>query len=72
MSKNFCLGCAFFERYHGTETGECRISPPVRLPREFSQDATAGNRVRNEEVRWGWPVVKTDQWCGEFRSIQKW
>lgn len=46
--------------------GECHMMPPVRLPRKFSETATAGNRIRDELLLWGWPVVLPEQWCGYF------
>lgn len=57
-----CEACTFHRR------GECHKSPPVRLPRKFSDKATAGNRVREEEHIWGWPEVQAGEWCGEFKS----
>jgi hypothetical protein len=60
--KNTCASCRYYEPNHG----ECRLQPPVRLPRRFADDATAGNRVRDEEVLWGWPKVKSNDWCGHF------
>lgn len=57
--------CAYCKFYDST-VGECHKSPPVRLPRRFDGQATAGNRVRNEEVIWGWPSSKPLDWCGEF------
>jgi hypothetical protein len=57
----FCVNC----RYHRAPDGTCHFDPPVRLPRRFDESATAGNRVRDEELLWGWPVVKEDDWCGK-------
>lgn len=66
MTQN-CSNCRFYRNYG------CHKVPPVRLPREFSQDATAGNRVRNEMVRWGWPEVAPHvDWCGDWRSTVNW
>jgi hypothetical protein len=56
-----CGNCFFYR------TGSCRKSPPVRLPRRFDTKATEGNRVRDEELIWGWPVVGYKGWCGEHR-----
>lgn len=47
---------------------QCRKLPPVRLPRTFTNDATAGNRIRNEQLIWGWPAIEMRDWCGEWRS----
>lgn len=62
-----CQACKFFN----ADTSECRKSPPVRLPRRFDSSATAGNRVRDEELLWGWPIVKADDWCGEFSRRER-
>lgn len=59
-----CLTCKFYR----LDPSECRKSPPVRLPRKFDPAATPGNRVRNEELLWGWPVVKPNDWCGEYKK----
>lgn len=57
-----CWNCGFYSQ----RTKECRAAPPVRLPRQFTPDATAGNRVRDEALIWGWPRTKPDDWCGVF------
>ncbi|MGR4927374.1 hypothetical protein ACIPUD_11260 [Bradyrhizobium sp. CAR08] len=60
-----CTTCKFYS----AET--CRRSPPVRLPRKFDTAATAGNRVREEALIWGWPAVRPTDWCGEHVKAQK-
>ncbi|MCK1577891.1 hypothetical protein [Bradyrhizobium sp. 174] len=60
-----CATCKFYS----VET--CRRSPPVRLPRKFDTAATAGNRVRDEGLIWGWPAVRPTDWCGEHVKAQK-
>lgn len=57
-----CFRCKFYERDGST----CRINPPVRLPRKFSETATAGNRVREETLIWGWPAISKFDWCGQW------
>jgi hypothetical protein len=61
MSGDKCDNCKLFDGAH------CRRSPPVRLPRQFADVATPGNRVRDESLIWGWPQVKPGDWCGEHR-----
>lgn len=56
-----CQDCKFWSM-----ANECHRSPPVRLPRRFSDEASAGNRVRQEEILWGWPEVYAGDWCGKF------
>lgn len=58
-----CGECIFFDG-----AGECHLHPPVRLPRKFSAEADAGNRVREEDLIWGWPTVRYDDWCGQYRG----
>jgi phenylpropionate dioxygenase-like ring-hydroxylating dioxygenase large terminal subunit len=58
MSIEECANC----RFH--RDGECHKAPPVRLPRKFDAVATAGNRVREEALIWGWPGVGENDWCG--------
>lgn len=60
-----CDTCNFFNR----ETSECRRSAPVRLPRKFAYGATAGSRVREEELLWGWPKVRPNDWCGDYEFV---
>lgn len=59
-----CRRCQFYEASDST----CRFNPPVRLPRKFSEEATAGNRVREEALIWGWPVIDRYDWCGHWSS----
>lgn len=63
-----CRSCVFFVKTRVTNYGECHRYPPIRLPREFATDATVGNRVRNETIRWGWPIVTVYEGCGEGRT----
>jgi len=62
-----CKACKFYEASDST----CRINPPVRLPRKFDANATAGNRVREEALIWGWPSVDRYDWCGQWRRDQQ-
>lgn len=62
--KACCHNCRFFV------ADTCRKSPPVRLPRRFDSTATAGNRVREEALLWGWPQVPVDGWCGEWAEAR--
>ncbi len=57
-----CYRCVAFNRNDST----CHLHPPVRLPRKFDQSATSGNRVRDEELIWGWPKVLGTAWCRDF------
>ena len=59
-----CSSCFYYR------SGDCRKHPPVRLPRKFSNDATQGNRVRDETLLWGWPQVQPSDWCGEFDPLR--
>ncbi|SDC07574.1 conserved hypothetical protein, ribA/ribD-fused [Bradyrhizobium brasilense] len=59
-----CTHCRFFEVKDST----CRLNPPVRLPRRFDASASAGSRVREETLIWGWAVVDKNGWCGQWRS----
>ena len=61
-----CKDCKNFD-----VQGECRRSPPTRLPRQFSPEATPGNRVRDESLIWGWPKVNPNSWCGKFKKKGK-
>lgn len=58
VSQAACATCRSYR------SGECHAAPPVRLPRKFNAMATAGNRVRDEGVTWGWPTVRPTDWCG--------
>jgi hypothetical protein len=58
-----CRNCAKFDAASHT----CRAAPPVRLPRAFSDKATAGNRVRDEQLIWGWPDVEPYDWCYKWK-----
>ncbi len=66
-----CKNCKFYNPIYANDQGECRRSPPIRLPRQFTTEATAGNRVRNEELLWGFPLVATVDWCGKFKRGKK-
>lgn len=59
-----CTTCMFFEPHKA----ECRKSPPVRLPRRFDATATSAARIRDEQLLWGWPEVKPDDWCGAWEE----
>jgi hypothetical protein len=56
-----CDNCLFFLR------NECHLHPPVRLPRKFEKEASASSRIRNEEIIWGWPKTRYDEWCGRYK-----
>jgi hypothetical protein len=55
-----CGTCRFYRNQ------ECHAAPPVRLPRKFGEKATPGNRVRDEALIFGWPLVRADDWCGHW------
>jgi len=59
-----CTTCVFYD----AEVFECHRHAPVRLPRRFSNDATAGNRVRDESLIWGWPKTGPHDWCGDWKE----
>lgn len=61
-----CSNCFFYKDYG------CHKNPPVRLPRIFDQSATAGNRIRNEAIIWGWPYVIPKDWCGKWKKVKRW
>lgn len=48
-----CLECKFFAQI-GPEVGNCRRYPPRPWP-------------HGDKVSALWPVVRCDQWCGEWR-----
>ncbi len=56
-----CDNCLFYR------PGACHQLPPVRLPRKFDDRATAGNRVRDESMSWGWPCP--NDWCGQWSPV---
>jgi hypothetical protein len=58
-----CLECKFYR------LGECHLNPAVRLPRKFDASASAGNRIRDEEIIWGWPLTGPKNWCGQFAAL---
>ncbi len=62
--RGHCKTCEYFD----PSKFECHKSPPLRLPRKFVDSATAGNRVRDEELIWGWPETKPNEWCGEYKQ----
>jgi hypothetical protein len=63
-----CKNCKFYNPIYDAEKGECRKDSPVRLPRKFAGHATPGDRVRDEELIWGWPRVEPIEWCGKFKK----
>jgi hypothetical protein len=62
MRSKTCRTCVNFSLTDST----CRLNPPVRLPRKFNRYATAGNREREEDLIWGWPVIDIEEWCGQY------
>lgn len=58
MKPVFCETCAFFrpERSQGF-TGRCRARPPVPV---FMPESDGKPKVRSM-----WPIVRSDDWCGE-------
>lgn len=68
-----CGTCLCFDRFErpadtsgrpaASGRGLCRLDPPLRLPREFAPEASAGSRVRKEDIRWGWPEVEEADYC---------
>lgn len=67
MSRQRCATCYFYRH------SVCKRHPPIRLPRKFDESATSGNRVRQEEVLWGYPEPprRENDWCGEYRVNQE-
>ena len=61
--KGDCKTC----KYYCDDKKECRRLPPIRLPRKFSATATEANRIRDEELLFGWPKVEPNDWCGEYK-----
>jgi hypothetical protein len=60
MSDQCCGNCYYRRGIH------CRLHPPVRLPRKFSETRTTlDSRMRDEEIIWGWPEVRRLDWCGD-------
>lgn len=59
-----CVTCVFYDADHF----ECRRHPPLRLPRRFSSEASAGNRVREENIIFGWPQTGPNDWCGDWKD----
>jgi hypothetical protein len=60
-----CATCKWWR----TADKTCHAAPPVRLPRRFNESATAGNRVRDESLIWGWPVCAADDFCRAHEVI---
>jgi len=53
MSKaDYCVDCVYYKR----ETGRC-----LRYPPAFNGED------KNGEPYYGWPLVRPDHWCGEFK-----
>ena len=53
-----CEVCLYYQKDEiPNRKGECRLNPPVPVPRE-------GNIITT------WPVTKKDDWCGQFVSDQ--
>lgn len=51
-----CSTCRHFTIQHGAY-GECRRMPPT---------ARIDPRAFNFESRAWWPIVRNDEWCGEY------
>lgn len=67
--KGTCGECRFNRpRFDKDNIGECHMAPPVRLPRRFVDTASAGDRVRDETLIWGWPEIRPGDWCGQFKA----
>lgn len=62
MIDGVCKNCRFYKSMFE----ECRLLPRVRLPRQFVEGATPGNRVRDEAILWGYPKHSPDDWCGKW------
>jgi hypothetical protein len=67
MTGEACVQCKFYEASDST----CRFNPPVRLPRKFDTFATAGNRIREETLIWGWPAIDRYDWCGQWAQTKE-
>jgi hypothetical protein len=65
--ESWCGGCRFFDvNTHTHDSGRCRRHSPVRmrvdlLSEKELEDETFIGRPEGE-----WPVVMTDDWCGDF------
>ena len=70
---NVCSGCRYYDVLNGARTmidgvettiddefGECRAHPPT----VSANDTPGGRRVRST-----WPVVRHDDWCGEWDDL---
>ena len=64
MSEKTCETCKWWRASDRT----CHAAPPIRLPRKFDENATAGNRVRDESLIWGWPVCGSDDFCRTYEA----
>ena len=63
MSK--CIECQFYDRKHSRQQegraalwGQCRRQAPQLNP----------NNVKTYAIEGIWPVVRDDDWCGEWRA----
>ncbi len=57
MTKTACNACAFYEDHVAStlsDSGLCRANPPVNQ--------------RDADTRGYWPVVKSNDWCGQFAT----
>lgn len=53
-----CENCEYYEQRQGHQDGICRIRAP---------QVVTGINVKGEgRPETGWPVVGTNDWCGEF------
>ena len=52
-----CSGCRFFQKRERWESGYCRRYPPTVMSGGEGDDYE-----RN-------PMVKSDDWCGEFQAV---
>lgn len=50
-----CDGCKFFDQQTGSDVGQCRRHPPKAF------------MISNCESESVWPIVGTDDWCGEHQ-----
>jgi hypothetical protein len=58
-----CKFCMFVHEIDGGEDSdlyECRRHAP--MPVVFR-----GKLHRDAQTEWGWPLVSSDDWCGEYR-----
>lgn len=65
-----CKGCSYFLPEATGNQGVCRRNPPtltitlIPTQKKFTQEVQLSSRFDS-----GWPLVKAEQWCGEWKAM---